>query len=402
MVIKATEVFTPGAFPEHTYVERSGEHLERDLRDGLDTPGQIVSLAGPSKSGKTVLVEKVVGRDNLIPIQGTGIQSLDQVWERAFDWMDLPTEETMSTTNKGEASVGVSVSHERGKSTTKRRRGLAQLVAEIGNSDYVILIDDFHYMPKKIQTEVANGLKEGVRLGLKICTAAVLHRADDVLRANPELRGRVRTLDLTYWKIGDLKEIAIQGYRKLNVGLDDRTITRFVAEAAGSPQLMQLICLQSCFELGTRESLISYKSYEPLDKQCRLIFERASTAADFRSLVDVLDSGPKTRGTERNMYRFKNDIQGDVYRCVLTAIASDPPQLSFDYDEILNRTKQICTEDAPVGSSVTGSCLHMSKLAQDRFPNERAIDWDEQKQVLDIPNPYFLFYLRWSGRLKEV
>lgn len=56
--------------------------------------------------------------------------------------------------------------------------------------------------------------------------------------------------------------------------------------------------------------------------------------------------------------------------------------------------------DAPVGSSVTGSCLHMSKLAEDRFPNERVIDWDEQKQVLDIPNPYF-FYLRWSDRLQQ-
>jgi hypothetical protein len=187
------------------------EGIGRDLRDGLDTPGQIVSLAGPSKSGKTVLVEKVVGRDNLITIQGTSLQHIDQVWDRVLDWMELPVEETKATTSSGEASLGISVSHERGKSTTKRRRGLPQVVDEIGNSDFVILLDDFHYMPKKVQTEVAKGLKEGVRLGLKICTAAVLHRADDVLRANPELRGRVRTLDIKYWKIGDLRKIATEG-----------------------------------------------------------------------------------------------------------------------------------------------------------------------------------------------
>ncbi|HEY0078037.1 MAG TPA: hypothetical protein VGB73_05275 [Pyrinomonadaceae bacterium] len=401
MMIKATKVFTPGAFPEYTYVERSGEHLERDLRDGLDTPGQIVSLAGPSKSGKTVLVEKVVGRDNLIPIQGTSIQNLDQVWERVLDWMDLPAEEAKSKSTSGEASLGASVGYERGKSTIKRRRGLPQVVEEIGNSDFVILLDDFHYMTKTVQAEVAKGLKEGVRLGLKICTAAVLHRADDVLRANPELRGRVRTLDIKYWKKGDLKKIALEGYKKLNVGLNDKTINKFTSEAAGSPQLMQLICLQSCFELGIREELVDYKWLDPTDNQCKLIFERAATATDFRSLVDVLDSGPKTRGTERNTYKFRNGVHGDVYRCVLTAIASDPPQLSFDYDEIVRRTKQICIGDAPVGSSVTGSCLHMSKLAQERFPSERVIDWDEQKQVLDIPNPYLLFYLRWSDRLKE-
>ena len=43
----------------------------------------------------------------------------------------------------------------------------------------------------------------------------------------------------------------------------------------------------------------------------------------------------------------------------------------------------------------------MTKLAQDKFPAERVIDWDEHKQILDIPDPYLLFYLRWSGRLRE-
>ena len=43
----------------------------------------------------------------------------------------------------------------------------------------------------------------------------------------------------------------------------------------------------------------------------------------------------------------------------------------------------------------------MSKLAIEKFPNERSIDWDEQKQIVDLPDPDLLFYLRWSGRLNE-
>lgn len=43
----------------------------------------------------------------------------------------------------------------------------------------------------------------------------------------------------------------------------------------------------------------------------------------------------------------------------------------------------------------------MSKLAIERFPDERAIEWDDQKQILDLPDPYLLFYLRWSDRLSE-
>ena len=89
------------------------------------------------------------------------------------------------------------------------------------------------------------------------------------------------------------------------------------------------------------------------------------------------------------------------YRCILRAVASDPPRLSFDYEELTRRVAQVCQRDTPVGSSVIGTCLHMSKLALEKFSSERAIDWDEQKQILDIPDPYLLFYLRWSGRLQE-
>jgi hypothetical protein len=55
MSLKAAEVFVPGSYPQYNYVEREGEGFERALRDALETPGQVISLAGPSKSGKTVL-----------------------------------------------------------------------------------------------------------------------------------------------------------------------------------------------------------------------------------------------------------------------------------------------------------------------------------------------------------
>jgi hypothetical protein len=43
----------------------------------------------------------------------------------------------------------------------------------------------------------------------------------------------------------------------------------------------------------------------------------------------------------------------------------------------------------------------MEKLAADQLPTHRVLEWDDQKEVLHIPDPYFLFYLRWSERLRE-
>ena len=167
---------------------------------------------------------------------------------------------------------------------------------------------------------------------------------------------------------------------------------------------MQSLCLQACFALNRREradtTLLAEQinvSRDTLDR----ILEQTSASTEFRSLVEVLDAGPRIRGTERKTYRFLDGSEGDVYRVVLRAIAADPPRLSFPYEELLRRTANVCVGEPPVGSSVTGTCLHMSKLALEKFPNERAIDWDEAKQVIDIPDPYLLFYLRCSGCLAD-
>ncbi len=423
MGLKATEVFTPGAFPAHTYVERGGEGLEQMLRDAIDTPGQVASLVGPSKSGKTVLVERVVGRDLLIPITGAGISSPDDIWNRVLDWMGIPAVHATGKTRSGTLGAGVSgsagmsafglakgqvegsteVGLELGRATssTYSRGGLQQVVQEIAESEFVVLVDDFHYMPREVQSEAAKSLKEAVRRGVRVCTAAVSHRGDDLVRANPELRGRVKAVDLRYWAREDLQQIASVGFSELNAAVNGPCLDCFVAEAAGSPQLMQLLCLNACFVLGIR-SAFGANSNCPVDaNQLQTVLKQSSTSTDFRSLVDVLDAGPKTRGTERKLYQFKDGSRGDVYKAVLKAVASDPPSLSFSYEDLSLRTAGVCEGESPVGSSIVSTCLQISRLALERFPSERAIDWDEQKQILDIPDPYLLFYLRWSGRLME-
>jgi hypothetical protein len=244
-------------------------------------------------------------------------------------------------------------------------------------------------------------LKEAVRLGVKTCVAAVRHRGDDVVRANPELRGRVGTIDLDYWGQDELAQIALKGFNALRAKLPESAIKTMVEEAAGSPQLMQQICLTTCFQLHLREESAEMRIVPLTDEGLHAIFEQASSTTNFRSLVDVLDAGPKTRGVERKLYKFKDGTEGDVYRCVMKAVSSNPPSLSFKYDELVKRIEAVCANEVPVGSSITGTCLHMTKLALEKFPSERAIDWDEQKQILDIPDPYLLFYLRWSGRLSD-
>jgi hypothetical protein len=94
---KAVDVFTPNDFPTFTYVERATHKFEDRLREALTVPKMIISLSGPSKSGKTVLVNKVVEPDNLIPLSGASIRSTDQLWAKVLAWMDVPSERIVTT-----------------------------------------------------------------------------------------------------------------------------------------------------------------------------------------------------------------------------------------------------------------------------------------------------------------
>jgi hypothetical protein len=421
--VKASSVFTPGSFPTATYVERSERNYEQLLQDSLEVEGQVISVSGPSKSGKTVLVEKVVGQDNLVTVTGAGMESPDSLWDTVLDFLDVPDERSTATGVQGGIAVGAEAKGKAGiplvaqgeltgsgemsggasreKAEISHRRGLSQVIELLSGSDLVLLIDDFHYMPRAVQSEISKQIKQAVRRGVKIVTASVPHRSDDVVRSNSELRGRVVAIDLDYWSTPYLRKIAELGFCELNVSLDEASINDFTTEASGSPQLMQAICLNSCFDLNIRERMATQTNLSPSKSDRRAIFSRTTSVTDFRSLVDVLDKGPRTRGTERKTFRFKDGTEGDVYRCVLKSIATDPPALSLSYSALQDRIEEICTGDQPVGSSVIRSCEQISALASDRFPKERVIEWDDSKMILDIPDPYFLFYLRWSDRLRE-
>jgi hypothetical protein len=65
----------------------------------------------------------------------------------------------------------------------------------------------------------------------------------------------VLAIDLDYWSKRDLLEIPRLGCEHLGVHVDSLSLTMFATEAAGSPQLMQSICLWMCDHLGVRETV---------------------------------------------------------------------------------------------------------------------------------------------------
>lgn len=423
--MRPTDIFTPSDYPTHTYVAREEETIEARLRQALDTPGEVVSVSGPSKSGKTVLIEKIAGRENLIPLTGAGISSADDVWEKVLNWMDVPTSVVDSSTGGvtvapavriggkvgvpgiGEvtATVGGNAGVQKGQSVsaTRHRHGMEQVIREIGNSTFVLFIDDFHYMPPDVQSSVAKQIKEAARRGVKICTASVPHRSDDVVRSNPELRGRIRAVDTKPWAEHELAQIGKIGFPILGYDVPEATIRRLASEAFTSPQLMQAICLQACFTTGISKSRDEMGIHDFSGPEIRSILQETATRTDFGSLIRLMHEGPKTRGTERKDYDLEDGSRGDVYRALLLAIRKDPAMMSLPWNALSKRIQAICKPDSPQASSLSTACSQIARIAREMYPGQRIVDWDgEPNNLLSIEDPYFLFYIRWSEKLDSL
>jgi len=66
---------------------------------------------------------------------------------------------------------------------------------------------------------------------------------------------------------------------------------------------------------------------------------------------------------------------------------------------MLKRTRAVSEDDSPVGSSVAQALMQMDRLAA-TIQEASVIEWDED--VLDIVEPYFLFFLRCSSYLQKL
>ncbi len=425
-ILRAIDVFTPNDFPSLTYIERGDASLERAFTAAMETPNTVISVSGPSKSGKTVLAEKIIGAENLVSVSGAELVKATDLWDRVLDILDQPTSSTVTRTDtvadKGDVEAGIKgkiplvvEAHAKvsGGRTwtdataigeTRSRGGLAQAEALLRGTQRVIFIDDFHYMERDTQTAVARQIRAASGRGVKFCVASVPHRSDDVVRSNHELRGRTTHIDTTFWTIDDLFQIGSRGFPQLLMRVPDDAIRGLAIEACGSPQLMQQICLQACLHLGVRIKRDVWQDYGLAADERSAILEVAATHTDYSSLLREMHTGPRTRGTNRATHALIDGSKGDAYRAVLLGLANGEPETDVPYARLLERTIAVCVTSHPASSGITSAVQQMANEARKMYADQRILEWDDTtgRGTLSIVDPYLLFYIRNSGRLASL
>lgn len=401
------EVFVVGRLPRVTYNPRSDRGLEAALRTYLDDRGTILSVSGATKTGKTVLLRSVA--QDAITLSGGSLTSADDMWEQIAEklglWTGQATTDSSSDiasrrTDAGAAFIASASYSAESQTSATREASLTRTVSSrvaarnyLADKMNVVVIDDFHYVPRDVQLEIVRGVKDLVFDGLGVILASVPHRAFDAVRVEKEMTGRVTHLNVAAWTDTELVEIARLGFAALNV-LDNHHLARRLAhESFASPHLMQEFCRRLCRLNGvdsTHESGLSLVA--PPD--WRLFFEE--TAVDTaKNAFDLLRTGPRQR-TDRIKRTLKDGREVDIYGAVLAAIAHTGPKLEIGYETLRASLREVLVSELPQRHEVTRVLDQMTQIARDKVEGEPVLEYDDQLSALHISDPYFAFYLRWG------
>ncbi len=390
MALKAENVFKPGAYSEYTYVSRNYQNTdisyELRLKQALRIAGCLTSVIGPSKMGKTILCEKVIGFDNIVETSGADFNSDTDFWAVVAAKVGLPY--------TGDITIEKQIQHDGGRETDRRNEKYVlskdKVIQYYKDNDKVLVIDDFHYAEKEVQVKMAQQLKDAIRRELKVVVVSLPHRSDDTIRQNADLSGRLSLINIETWKKEDLKQIAIKGFDKLGMEISDSVAEQLAVECLTSPQLMQYICLSICTLLEDKnETVVNEKIIEPACKFTTVNF-------NYRDVVSVMLKGPNPRGKRRKLYETINSKKLDLYGLIVEAIAKNPPVMEMNFNSIYDRIVEIIIkeQEIPTKQSLKEHLDKLQMILEQKEEIYRAVEWkDGMVYILD---PLFLFYLRWG------
>ena len=361
--MRPADVFMPDGYPSETYVAPEGGRFERQLDDALAQRGKILSIVGASKTGKTTLCARRFGNRRVV-IPGSRIRDADDVWFQAYEQLGGRITPEFKA-NPVENAVGL-LKHQR----------------------FPLILDDFHYVDRDLQRTLARQMKSAAYDGAVIVVVSLPHRGDDAVRSNPDLSGRVYSIDLGFWKPEDLMRIGAIGFPKVGLSLEEPALRRLAEEALTSPQIMHTLCLETARELGTEEGS-RIRAVRERDIDFGAVLDRSARSYVNETAATRLRQGPARRGQERRLFGFVNDASGDVYELLVRAIGLDPARLSFPYEDLRDRAGRLAPGERP-------DLLPALDQWNDLFEEEdyRPVEWDAEQRELTILDPHLYFWIR--------
>jgi len=411
------DVFVPGGMPSYTYQDRKSLRLEESLQDALHRVRKFIAVAGPTKSGKTVLTRKVIPPSDSIWIEGAHIPSIDTFWSAILASLGVSSpsshlkSQSTDTTTEAELSgglkpLGIGIESKiKGINKSFLNKTLVETlqtskaqsaVAALLQVNKILVIDDFHYISSDIQTELIRGLKQAVFDGLSVVLILIPHRMHQAASVEMDVDGRTQTVIIPEWEPQELFAIAETGAIELAVRIPATTIQRMVVESFQSPHLMQDFCSLICADCNIWKTSTGPLKTMVFSKGEDEFFKRFATTIS-PDTFRALQRGPER--TNRIERPLKAGGTCDTYEAVLFALQKLNVMSPVRWNELRQSLQEILV-DEPQQHEVTRVLEKMDEIAKSRG-GEPVLDYVKEQRELHLVDPFFRFYVKWGSLVEK-
>lgn len=417
--IELKNIFTPGSQPDVTYNGRLGIGLEEQLEQLVYFDGQLGVVAGKSKLGKTVLVNRKFPSNEVIFIQEQDLK--DKSIEEVIHEKLGIAKTTKTTTSKSkynfgfESEVGMGTPNFfdflklRGaiKSNTDHQEiedvtqiipsNLFQLAMDfLIDNNIKLIFDDFHYINPQQQKDIIHRLKEPISRGLHVILILIPMRQNQPIEVETDMKGRVQYVEVPAWSNEELGYIASKGFKELNAEISEKLLTSFVENSFKNPFLMQKICAQYCLAKGIKERSKEKISFKYDKHEVEKIYKSINTGED--ETVRKLREGKPTKGKRRNLYSLKDGTNADIYTILIKVLSKLCHHDKIAYTDFVEEVRKSLAEDKSIqNNQITNTLKNISEIAENIYPKEPVVIFKDNQIMID--NDMFRFSLRW-GQIK--
>jgi hypothetical protein len=405
-IINLNDVFTSAGMPKKTYVDRDNGKLFERL-SGIIGSGKMIIVTGLTKSGKTVLVKRLLEKQNSLWLDGGSFSDEDSFWNMAlenlggFNRTESSSLKSKDNSTTGEFGGGIILAKLDGTKSEKAQEGLTQQREVSSKSEVIkilkerktpVVIDDFHYLNDSIKKNVIRAFKSLAFDNVPIILIAIPHRNSEIFKSEREMTGRVESINIPIWPEQDLKQIAVLGFPYMNTEVEEKIINYFIKQSRGSPSLMQEFCRNLCIKNEIKDNS---KKRNIISLQRDFFSEIAEFGS--RDIFRKLKAGPSTHGKERKKYPLIQGGEEETYGLILLALKKIKPSVgTIKYDDLKKTILEI-TNKPPQKHQITFSLGNMSKISINDSASSPVVDWENNDGFLHITDPFFSFFLEWGG-----
>ena len=252
------EVFPTAGTPKYTYQSRL--ELEQKVDRYAKHGSGLLSVFGPTKAGKSVLVRRLM--PTALYVRGDVLTEAE-LWNIASTRLGTYTGRSKGKKQStswilgitarisagwvaltGRAETTAMTGFESGQSASDDTKTV--VLAALAKAKQAIIIDDFHFMPRAEQKKVMAAVKGFIDDGHRAVIITAEHRAHQVGSLIGNMAGRITPAPVPSWETDDLEKIAVTGFKELKIADPTRLASILAENSFGSPQLMQRLCQALC------------------------------------------------------------------------------------------------------------------------------------------------------------